>query len=453
MNKLESWLISLTQGTTPNFNECLAYLGDYFPLLRQFESTEQDPVWHGEGNVAVHTDWVLTALYQLFALEAHMLTGEQKQTLILSALLHDIAKPITTKRKCIQGEERVVAPKHEALGVDYLAIKLLELPLPHRVIINVMALVGHHQKPKLLVIKKSDFSDYLSLALEVDLAMIYWLERADFQGRVCEDLHQQLDYLELFKLFAKEYQLWNVNDPRLGLINKVQVKQTADEQLYLNNYVVSELASGKITLPEEAISTTYENAQDYSHLYVMCGISGSGKSTWIAQNLQNVEVISLDEIRQEINGKRACQKNLGQVLQLAKLRLKQALANKRDVVWDATNLRFDHRKIICDFGRDYGALVTLVVFHLKEATLRSGNQQRTHAIPNDIISRQIEQWQWPSMNEAHRMLIVGDSYDAYSMSHRNDKQRRVNKFVSSMKTYQQKKDRQQRMVKSQQGSF
>ncbi|WP_299011076.1 AAA family ATPase [uncultured Shewanella sp.] len=418
MNKLESWLISLRQGATPNFDECLAYLGDYFPLLRQFEFTEQDLVWHGEGNVAVHTDRVLTVLYQLFALEANGLTGEQKQILILSALLHDIAKPITTKRKPIQGVERVVAPKHEALGVDYLAIKLLELPISHKVIMNVMALVGHHQKPKLLVIKKSDFSDYLSLALEVDLAMLYWLERADFQGRVCEDLQQQLEYLELFKMFAKEYQLWNVNDPRAELIKKVQVKQQADEQLYLNNYVVSELASGKITMPEEAMRTTYENAQDFSHLYLMCGISGSGKSTWIAQNLNNVDVISLDDIREEINGQRGCQKNLDQVLQLAKLRLKQALANKQDVVWDATNLRFDHRKIICDYGRDYGALVTLVVFHLKESTLRAGNLQRIHAIPSEVISRQIEQWQWPSMSEAHRILVVGEM--------RADNKRKIN---------------------------
>ncbi|WP_299490998.1 AAA family ATPase [uncultured Shewanella sp.] len=408
MKKLESWLMSLTQGAMPDFKECLVYLGGYFPLLKQCDALEQAKQWHSEDNVAIHTCGVLTALYQLFAQEAHHLSGEQKQILILSVLLQDIVKPITSCSSVIQGGERVIAPTHEALGLDCLAIKLLELPIAYKAIINVMGLVGYHRKPKLLVIKKSDFSDYLSLALEVDLTMLYWLGRVNLQGRLCEDLHQQLGYLELFKRVAKEYQLWNVNDPRANLIKKVQVKHSADEQLYIDNYRVSELASGKIMRAEELGATTYTNAKNYGHLHVMCGISGSGKSTWIEQNLQSVEVISLDNIRQEINGKRACQKNLGQVLQLAKFRLKTALANKRDVVWDATNLRFDHRKMICDLGREHGALVTLVVFHLKEATLRSGNRQRSHAIPNEVITRQIEQWQWPSMTEAHRTLIVGD---------------------------------------------
>ena len=36
-------------------------------------------------------------------------------------------------------------------------------------------------------------------------------------------------------------------------------------------------------------------------------------------------------------------------LQIAKSELKKALANKQNVVWDATNLRIDFRKQIFDF--------------------------------------------------------------------------------------------------------
>ncbi|MCL1126519.1 AAA family ATPase [Shewanella surugensis] len=453
MKKLKAWLLSLKQGATPDFYECLLYLGDYFPLLRLFEATEQDKQWHGEVNVAIHTDSVLTALYQLLANEAYYLSAEQQQVLILSALLHDIGKPVTTKRKHIQGAERVIAPQYEELGLNYLAIKLLELPLPHKVMVQIMGLVGYHQKPKLLVVKNSDFSDYLALALNADLELLYWLDRANCQGQLCDDLDKQLDTLAQFKMFAEEYQLWRVDDPTAALLAKVQVKSNTSEQLYLDNYVVSELISGKIIQAEEAVATTYERAQAYSHLYVMCGISGSGKSTWIAQNLQGVEVISLDDIRHEINGKRSCQKNLGQVLQLAKSRLKNALADKRDVVWDATNIRSDHRNVICDFGRDYGALITLVVFHLKESTLRAGNQQRSHAIPNEVITRQIAQWQWPSMTEAHRILIVGESCDAYHIQDRIYKQRCAGQFIQSMQIQQQKKNRSHRMVLLQQGRF
>ena len=140
----------------------------------------------------------------------------------------------------------------------------------------------------------------------------------------------------------------------------------------------------------------------------MCGISGSGKSTWIKNNLQGFEIISLDDIREEINGKRGDQKSKGQVLQLAKTRLKAALANKRNVVWDATNLRKDFRKIICDFGLKYGALITIVVFQIQEMTLRANNQNRKDVVDGTILSKQIDSFEWPIVSEGHRMLIIGE---------------------------------------------
>ena len=167
-------------------------------------------------------------------------------------------------------------------------------------------------------------------------------------------------------------------------------------------------------MPEEAVAKNYQGAQEYSHLYVMCGISGSGsgsgsgKSTWISQNLPEFEVISLDEIRTELNGKRDCQKNRGQVLQLAKLRFKTALASKRNVVWDATNIRKDFRKIICDLGLNYGALITIVALQIKEGTLRTNNKNREDVIDDDTIFSQLSKLEWPLFTEGHRMLIIGE---------------------------------------------
>jgi predicted kinase len=141
----------------------------------------------------------------------------------------------------------------------------------------------------------------------------------------------------------------------------------------------------------------------------MCGISGSGKSTWIEKNLADFEVISLDDIRKELNGKRECQKNRGQVLQLAKTRLKKALANKRNVVWDATNIRKDFRSSICELGENYGALVTIVAFQLSEASLRVNNQNRQYAVSDDVIASQLNRLEWPWLTESHRLLIIGDN--------------------------------------------
>lgn len=408
MKKLESWLESLALNSTPDFQECVFYLGRYFPLLHEFENTEQDKIWHAEGNVAIHTDMVLSELYLLLNSAASHINGEKRRILILSALLHDIAKPLTTRRKEMSGIERVVASKHEEIGASYLAPKLMDLPLEHHSIMAIMGLVGFHQMPKLLVIKNRDFRDYFHLSLNADLALLYWLELADMRGRDCDDLDTQIDLLEQFRMFAKEYGLWGIEDPTENCLKPVQVKPSVSEQLFVDGYAIKQLAHGQICTVEEAIAKNYEPCQQYSHLYVMCGISGSGKSTWIDQNLDDFDVISLDEIREEISGKRECQKHRGQVLQLAKRRLKDALANKRNVAWDATNIRKDFRDTICELGENYGALVTIVAFQLNENSLRSYNRNRRFNVGDEIISSQIARLEWPWFSEAHRTLIIGE---------------------------------------------
>jgi len=344
----------------------------------------------------------------LLSSDAQHIVGVKRQVLILSALLHDIAKPLTTKRKEIAGTERVVAPKHEEIGASYLALKLIELPLEHSSVMSIMGLVGFHQIPKLLVVKNQGYSEYLQLSLNADLELLYWLELADMKGRICDDLANQIDLLAQFRMFAEEYQLWSVSGTIQPILDKIQVKSLINEQLFLNAYAVHQLAHRQISMAEEAIAKNYEPSQQYSHLYVMCGISGSGKSTWIEQNLNGFEVISLDEIREELNGKRDCQKNRGQMLQLAKSRLKIALANKRNIVWDATNIRKDFRKIICDLGLNYGALITIVAFQVKENSLRVNNRHRKHTVGENIVTDQISKLEWPVFTEGHRLLVIGD---------------------------------------------
>lgn len=276
-----------------------------------------------------------------------------------------------------------------------------------------MGLVGFHQVPKLLVVRNKSYSDYFHLSLNADLELLYWLELADMKGRVCDDLEKQVDLLEQFRMFAEDYQLWCVVNPTQPILNKIQVKSSVTEQVFIDAYTVHQLAHGQISVAEEAIAKNYEPCQNYSHLYLMCGISGSGKSTWIEKNLPEFEVISLDEIRAVLNGKRDCQKNRGQVLQLAKARLKNALANKRNVVWDATNIRRDFRKIICDLGFNYGALITIVAFQVRESSLRLNNRNRKHAVGEDVVTKQINKLEWPNFTEAHRLIVIGEKGRKY----------------------------------------
>lgn len=402
------WLESLKTTGTPDFAEAVQYLGELFPLLHQFAATPQDTRWHAEGDVAIHTQLVLTELYQLLASEAQHITGEQRQALILGAVLHDIGKPLTTQPRERDGDIRIVAPGHEALGRNLIAVPLMSLPLAYSVVQTIMGLAGYHQLPKLLVVRNADYAEYLKLALNADMQLLYWLERADMQGRICDDLPQQLSLLAEFRLFAQEYGVWE-SDFRQHLLADIQQKDSAAAQRYVDGYALRELVTGDIAMPVEALARTYQRCQHYSQFYLLFGVSGSGKSSWIEQQRRDDWlVISLDEIRADINGQRGNQKNRGQMLQLAKQRLKQALAAGQDVVWDATNIRQDFREPLTSLAVNYGALITMVIFHLDSATLKRQNRNRPYAVSDEVLQQQLAKLQWPLAEESHYQWVIGE---------------------------------------------
>lgn len=406
--KTSEWLCSLTKEATPNIDECVDVLGRNFDWLLRFKATEQDPEWHAEGDVHIHTGMVLDELYLLLGDEASHIKGWRRQALILGVILHDIAKPVRTKRSEIQGVERVVAPQHEDYGRSYLAFKMMALDLPFQVVWTVLNLVGEHHMPKRLAIKNSTRADYWMLARQADTELLYWLEVADMRGRTCPDLKAQLDHLDEFRLFAEEYNIWGASlDVRSALVNQVS-NLPSFVQDYVYARALYELEKGKISMPEEAIATTYQHREEHSHLVIMCGPSGSGKSSWIAQNYPEYDLVSLDELRQQFNGDRKSQDNRGQILQQAKELLKVALRAKRGVVWDATNLRTDFRSLIATLGRDYHALVSLVVFLLPEKQLYCNNRNRNYSVPDSVLLRQLESYQLPLLNEAHQYQVIGE---------------------------------------------
>lgn len=407
MKAFNHWLAQLAEQATPSFEDCVAHLGTHLPLLLRFKDTPQDAEWHAEGDVHIHTDMVLQALYQLLQTDAQHIQGTERQALILAACLHDIAKPICTKSFERAGQIRIGSAGHEDKGRSYLTFKMLEWGLPFSVVWTVLNLVGEHQMPRQLVLKQADQkAAFLSLARQANMQLLYWLERADIQGRIAADTELALLILEEFKQLCQQYGVWE-NQDQLTEIRSSLANLSATAQAYVQAYAVAEWESGKITQAVEALSTTYAHREQYAHLVITCGISGSGKSTWLQQHFPKYERISLDELREQWNGDRGSQEHSGEIRQQAKKALKAALRAKRGVIWDATNVRKDFRSMVADLGRDYHALVTLVVFLLPETELRKNNRAREHFVPDSVLDRQLESYQLPTLNEAHQFWVVG----------------------------------------------
>lgn len=398
-------------GNQPGFEEFLAHWGEIFPLLHELEDTPQDPIWHQEGNVRVHTAMVLEEIYRQIGSCGESLSAEQRLVLVLGALLHDIAKPLVTRETAREGVRRIISPGHAERGRAYLALKLGALGIPFRLQQEVLRLVGHHHDPKFLVIRDRPERDYFRLARQCSLALLYHLELADMSGRICSDRRQQLDYIELFRVFAEEYRLWDNSDPYRQwrqVIDDALGEAAGDARDLVLGEAIRDYEVGRISVPEEALARTYPYRDSFPRLVIACGPSGAGKSSWIAKNLPEYEVISLDELRSGIAGRRSDQTHNSQVLQSAQEMLKAALRAQRPVVWDATSLRIDFRKRVAQLGFDYHALVTLALFHTPESALFERNRNRSHPIPEAALARQLEILEWPTPDEAHRIWHIGE---------------------------------------------
>src|SRR5262249_6058724 len=161
--------------------------------IRELESCPQDPVHHAEGNVWIHTRMVLETLLAMPAWQS--LSEEERRIVYVACLMHDVAKPGTTR---IEEGGRVTAKGHSRAG-ELMARRILwELGAPFAMREHVAALIRYHQIPFFLI----ERDDAQRVAAEVSLSarcdLLAIVAEADIRGRVCADLQRVLDNIELF---------------------------------------------------------------------------------------------------------------------------------------------------------------------------------------------------------------------------------------------------------------
>ena len=150
------------------------------PELRPLVGCAQEPEWHPEGDVWVHTLMVIDKARELNA----DLDRPRLVTVMLGAVCHDLGKPSTTafldgRIRSLNHEEAGVAPTIRVL--DRLNLHTID---GFDVRAQVIGLVAHHLKPGMLR-KAEHVGDgaFRRLAQKVDLELLARLARADCLGR------------------------------------------------------------------------------------------------------------------------------------------------------------------------------------------------------------------------------------------------------------------------------
>ncbi len=156
----------------------------HYPELNDLVNCPQDPLWHPEGDVFIHTGHCLDAMVGLEAYRKAEKSG--RLALMFATLAHDFGKPSTTVQKEKKGILRWVSPGHDRAGPPLAEsfLKSIGAP-PHSLIPRVRSLVSCHMAA-IQIQQKPSRAQVRRLARKLrpgSLAELFAVIRADQAGR------------------------------------------------------------------------------------------------------------------------------------------------------------------------------------------------------------------------------------------------------------------------------
>jgi tRNA nucleotidyltransferase (CCA-adding enzyme) len=152
-----------------------------FPELKALVGCPQEPEWHPEGDVWIHTLMVLDQART----RIDDLARPHQIALMLGAVCHDVGKPPTTEFR----DGRIRSIDHEQAGLEP-ATRLLDRLNVHTmggvdVRKEVLGMVAHHLKPLSFAkaVPQAGDGAFRRLAQKVDLELLARLAMSDCRGR------------------------------------------------------------------------------------------------------------------------------------------------------------------------------------------------------------------------------------------------------------------------------
>jgi len=202
----------------------LLVIDKLFPEIKRLIGVTQDPVWHPEGDVFVHTQLVIDVARQLI----DELPYAKKVTIMLAALAHDFGKPATTKFQ--DGHWRSLGHAEAGVGaterfLDRLNIHTID---NYDVRAQVVALVKDHLKPGEFFKKRDEVGEgaFRRLAKRCEPDLLYRVAKADSLGRNAEWVPRE-------KWFNSDAQEWFIERAR-----ELQVDSGPPQPLLLGRHLL-----------------------------------------------------------------------------------------------------------------------------------------------------------------------------------------------------------------------
>jgi tRNA nucleotidyltransferase (CCA-adding enzyme) len=218
----------LLQSTRPSVGlEWLRKLGvleKLFPEIQSLIGVPQDPEWHPEGDVFIHTQLAIDRARELI----DDLGYARQVTVMLATLAHDFGKPATTEtidgRWRSRGHEEAGVPPAESF-LNTLNVHTID---GYQVRNQVIALVREHLKPGEFYKKRDEVGDgaFRRLARRCEPDLLYRVAKADSLGRNAE-------WVPRDKWYGADAQEWFIQRTR-----ELEVEQHPPEPLLLGRHLL-----------------------------------------------------------------------------------------------------------------------------------------------------------------------------------------------------------------------
>ncbi len=354
-------------------NKNWEHLEEEFDWVADMSEVPQDPVFHAEGNVAIHTRMVIE---ELIASEEYLDVSEaDKEILFAAALLHDVEKRSTT---FVNEKGEIRSPKHAKKG-EHTARDILyrNIPTPFFIREQIAKLVRYHGWPIWMFYKNNPQKKLFACSMDVNVNWLYLLSRSDVLGRISKSSDDFLERVELFKEYCIEQNCWTL--PRQFETDWAKFNYFHKENVY-PDYIPFDDTKCEVIM--------------------MCGFPGVGKDTFIRENYPELPVVSLDEIRREMKISPRDSKAQGKVAHIAKDKMKAMLAKGISFVFNATNITRELRKKNIDLFTTYKAKTKIVYLEVPYKELLKRNRNREEVVPLNVIHRMIRKFEMPSKYEA-----------------------------------------------------
>ncbi|MBO9428719.1 AAA family ATPase [Sulfitobacter sp. R18_1] len=341
--------------------------------MTAMDGCPQDPSYHAEGDVGVHTRSVMSALVGLP--EWQQRSEVDRFVLFWATVLHDVAKPVTT---VVDDDGRISAPNHSRIGAQIARELLYKADVDFFIRERICGIILAHQRPFHFMESSDPDREAIKMCYMAPVRDVVLHAKADLLGRDGIGVDDAMESTEMLLSVAED--------------------RGCESRKYWFDSSTARLGFLRDNKP-----ISYIPHVDFgSKVTMLYGLPGSGKDTWIKNHARDLPVVSTDALRVEL-GIKPDSKRQGEVMQAAKERAREYLRKKQDFVFNATNIDSRIRTPFVDLFHDYGAHITGVNIEVGYREWRQQNAKRRHkeVVPDVYLDKSVARMEPISFREVH----------------------------------------------------